>query len=164
MDEQAKVLASYALDRLAAQASRSAIDKHTFPEPWISMVQLRDDVLRDEFSAARRAKLWVKVQKKVEQNTNVRPMAREGRHGDVSKVWEWIGALDFDDPAARSARRKSGRYSLGTPLRAADSPAFEDSPLAHMRQADTSSPAFRSRDALSMDETPHIKTEDRPVC
>ena len=37
--------------------------------------------------------MWEKVQKKVEQNSNVRPMVREGRTGEVSRVWEWIGAL-----------------------------------------------------------------------
>ena len=79
------------------------------------MAQLRDDVLRDEFSAARRKKLWEKVQKKVESNSNVRPMVREGRTGDVGRVWEWIGAVGAIDNTPYSDRRKSGgfRDSLG---------------------------------------------------
>lgn len=82
------------------------------------MAQLRDDVLRDEFSASRRKKLWEKVQAKVEANSNVRPMVREGRTGDVGRVWEWIGAvgaLESPYAAEKVDRRKSGgfRDSLG---------------------------------------------------
>ena len=29
----------------------------------------------------------------VEKNANVRASVREGRGGDVSRVWEWIGSL-----------------------------------------------------------------------
>ncbi|KAL9084068.1 MAG: hypothetical protein Q9159_005422 [Coniocarpon cinnabarinum] len=57
------------------------------------MGQLRDDVLRDEFSSRTRQKLWKKVQSKVENNSNVRSMVRESRAGEVSRVWEWIGAV-----------------------------------------------------------------------
>jgi hypothetical protein len=79
------------------------------------MAQLRDDVLRDEFSASRRTKLWEKVQKKVESNSNVRPMVREGRTGDVGRVWEWIGAVGAIEGTPYSEKRKSGgfRDSLG---------------------------------------------------
>jgi hypothetical protein len=80
------------------------------------MAQLRDDVLRDEFSASRRTKLWEKVQKKVESNSNVRPMVREGRTGDVGRVWEWIGAVGaIEGTPYSSEKRKSGgfRDSLG---------------------------------------------------
>jgi hypothetical protein len=79
------------------------------------MAQLRDDVLRDEFSASRRTKLWEKVQKKVESNSNVRPMVREGRTGDVGRVWEWIGAVGAIENSPYSEKRKSGgfRDSLG---------------------------------------------------
>jgi hypothetical protein len=82
------------------------------------MAQLRDDVLRDEFSASRRKKLWEKVQKKVEANSNVRPMVRESHTGDVGRVWEWIGAVAIIDDSPyfdKVDRRKSGgfRSSLG---------------------------------------------------
>jgi hypothetical protein len=112
----AKKLASFALDRLATQAALHAHDPNAFPEGFISMGHLRDDVLRDEFSASRRTKLWEKVQGKVEGNLNVRPMVREGRHGDISRVWEWIGAVGAieDGSVGRSGssdRRQSGRYS-----------------------------------------------------
>lgn len=104
-----------------------ATDPGVWGESYISMAQLRDDVLRNEFSASRRKKLWEKVQAKVEANSNVRPMVREGRAGDVGRVWEWIGAVgaiespaaaaaaSYSDSEARADRRKSGgfRDSLG---------------------------------------------------
>lgn len=70
--------------------------------------------MRDEFSGTRRKKLWEKVQKKVEGNSNVRPMVREGRTGDVGRVWEWVGAVGLLESPAQGeweGRRKSGRQS-----------------------------------------------------
>lgn len=80
------------------------------------MGQLRDDVLRDEFSANRRQKLWEKVQKKVEANSNVRSSIREGRSGEVSRAWEWIGAVGAIEAGGSG---KSTRF--GTPLGAIQS-------------------------------------------
>jgi hypothetical protein len=81
------------------------------------MAQLRDDVLRDEFSASRRKKLWEKVQAKVEVNSNVRPSVREDRNGEVGRVWEWIGSVGAIDnsPYVDRVDRRSGGYrgSLG---------------------------------------------------
>lgn len=100
----------------------------------MSMAQLRDDVLRDEFSASRRKTLWDKVQRKVEANSNVRPMVRESRTGDVGRVWEWVGAVRMiESPAAAGDRRKSGRVSF------ADSDRYIES-------ADNSSSALQKRD------------------
>ena len=114
-ETRAKQLAGLALQKLSEQASLHAMDPAAWGESYISMAQLRDDVLRDEFSASRRTKLWEKVQKKVESNSNVRPMVREGRTGDVGRVWEWIGAVGAIDNTPYSDRRKSGgfRDSLG---------------------------------------------------
>ena len=57
------------------------------------MGQLRDDVLRDEFSDQRRESMWKRVRAVVEKNANVRASVREGRGGDVSRMWEWIGSV-----------------------------------------------------------------------
>jgi hypothetical protein len=76
------------------------------------MAQLRDDVLRDEFSAARRKKLWEKVQKKVEVNSNVRSSVKE-HNGEIGRVWEWIGsvaAIENSPYVDKVDRRKSGGY------------------------------------------------------
>lgn len=83
-------------------------------ESWISVGQLRDDVLRDEFSDMRREGLWKRVAAVVEGNANVRASVREGRGGDVSRVWEWIGSVSLiDEPY--SGRRSGGgkRVSFG---------------------------------------------------
>lgn len=90
---RAKTLAGNALEKLALQASLHNEDSNSYPESWISMVALRDDVLREEFNASERARLWEVVKGLVEGNANVRSMVREGRTGDVSRVWEWVGSL-----------------------------------------------------------------------
>ncbi|KAK2735871.1 inner nuclear membrane protein enriched at telomere/subtelomere region [Myotisia sp. PD_48] len=113
-------LVGMTLDRLATQAALHARGEAL--EAWISAGQLRDDVLRDELQGSRREKLWKRVRAVVEGNANVRASVREGRGGDVSRVWEWIGGIggvagsDWDAPS----RRDSGkvRFSLGP----ADSP------------------------------------------
>ncbi|QIW98751.1 hypothetical protein AMS68_004269 [Peltaster fructicola] len=113
-EKKAKELASLALRKLSEQASLHAVEPDTWEEGYISVAQLRDDVLRDEFSATRRKKIWEKVQKKVEGNANVRPMVREGRGGDVGRVWEWIGARGAIESPPFDRRRSAGyRDSLG---------------------------------------------------
>ena len=116
-EARAKQLASLALEKLSTQASLHAADPDTYQENYIPMAQLRDDVLRDEFRTSSRKKLWERVQRKVEHNSNVRPMVREGRSGDVGRVWEWVGAIGMleSPPTAGGGgdRRKSGRVSFG---------------------------------------------------
>jgi len=105
-------LVSLTLDRLATQASLHAQDATTYPENWIAIGQLRDDVLREEHSIKKREKVWKKVRDVVEMNANIRSAQRESRNGEISRVWEWIGALE-DASEARVRRRKSGRVSWG---------------------------------------------------
>ncbi len=81
-------------------------------------------MLRDEFSAKRREGLWKRVKAVVEMNANIRASVREGRGGEVSRVWEWIGNLGIMDDSGRresgrmgllddNGRRQSGRVSFG---------------------------------------------------
>nr|POE51160.1 inner nuclear membrane protein src1 [Quercus suber] len=113
-EARAKQLAGLALQKLSDQASLHATEPELYHENFIAMAQLRDDVLRDEFSATRRKKLWEKVQRKVEGNANVRPMVREARTGDYGRVWEWVGAIGMlESPGGSGHRRKSGRVSFG---------------------------------------------------
>ena len=113
-DGLAKELTGLALERLSTQASLHASDPNTYRENYIPMAQLRDDVLRNEYSTTRRKQLWEKVQQKVEHNSNVRPMVREGRSGDVGRVWEWVGAIGMiESPQTSNERRKTGRVSFG---------------------------------------------------
>jgi len=70
-------------------------------------------VLRDEFSPARRRGVWDRVASKVEANANVRAAVREGRSGEVGRVWEWVGAVAGagGDAAASGAVGVSGANS-----------------------------------------------------
>lgn len=115
-ETRAKRLAALALDKLSYQATLHAAEPQTYTEGWVSMAQLRDDVLRNEWSTWNKKKLWDKVQQKVEKNANVRPMVREGRSGDVGRVWEWVGAVGMIESPGDvevNNRRKSGRVSFG---------------------------------------------------
>ena len=103
-------LVATTLDRLATQAALHA--RGDAAESWVSVGQLRDDVLRDEFSDQRRESLWKRVRTVVEKNANVRANVREGRGGDVSRVWEWIGSVGLLDGGAWSTGAKK-RVSFG---------------------------------------------------
>ena len=113
MEARAKQLASDVFDRLANQAALTRQDPGTYPEPGLSMNQLRDDVLRNEFSSSRRIALWKRVQMKVESNSNVRAAVREGQSGDITRMWEWTGPVQLLDDGRSSGKRDGGRYSLG---------------------------------------------------
>ncbi|CAK1366899.1 unnamed protein product [Cercospora beticola] len=125
-EKRAKQLATLALEKLSYQAALNATEPDVYKENYMSVAQLRDDVLREEFSANRRKVLWQRVQALVESNSNVRPMVREGRTGDVGRVWEWVGAVGLlESPEAGLGvsggnRRKSGRVSFA-PLEGDDS-------------------------------------------
>ena len=99
-------LVASTLDRLATQAARYA--QGAADEPWISQSQMRDDVLRDEFSAARREAIWTKVRDVIEMNSNVRASVRENKHGEISRVWQWIGSTPSIENFTGG---KQGRYS-----------------------------------------------------
>jgi len=65
-------------------------------EGFISVAQLRDDVLRNVFSARERERVWKGVRAVVEGNSNVRASTREGgKTGEWSRVWEWIGPVNL---------------------------------------------------------------------
>lgn len=113
MEARAKVLASEVFDRLANQATLNHQEPGSNPEQGISMTQLRDDVLRNEFSSSRRQNLWTKVQKKVEHNSNIRAAVRETQSGDVARMWEWVGPVQLLEDGRSSGKRESGRYSYG---------------------------------------------------
>ena len=104
-------LVALTLERLATQATLHAQDKEGVPENWISIGQLRDDVLRSEHSLRKREAIWQNVKRVVAMNSNVRESQRQGRNGEISRVWEWIGALGELEGSER--RRKSGRVSWG---------------------------------------------------
>jgi hypothetical protein len=129
METRAKQLASEVFDRLANNAAMSIQEPGAYPEKGISMAQLRDDVLRNEFSSSRRQRLWERVQKKVEFNSNVRAAVKTTKSGDVARTWEWIGPIQLLEDGRSSGKRESGRFSLGLgsspPAGALDTPEVQ---------------------------------------
>ncbi|SZF03083.1 unnamed protein product [Blumeria hordei] len=95
-------LVSVTLNRLAIQAALHQNDRGV--DRWISIGQLRDDVLRDEHQVSKRESIWRKVRAVVETNCNVRASQKEDRNGEVSRVWEWIGALENVESDIRQKR------------------------------------------------------------
>lgn len=106
-------LVATTLDRLVTQAALHARgDAH---EPYIPIGQLRDDVLRSELHGRRREELWQRVRNVVEGNANIRAAVREGRGGDVSRVWEWIGGIGGVAEIDGSAKRGESSGFLSSP-------------------------------------------------
>ena len=112
-EKRAKQLARDVFDRLANQAALAHQEPGAYPDRGLSAVQLRDDVLRDDFSTSRRNKLWQRVQKKVEHNSNIRAAVREGASGDITRMCEWIGPVQLLEDGHSSGKRDGGRRSLG---------------------------------------------------
>jgi hypothetical protein len=113
METRAKQLAGDVFDRLANHAALSMQEPGAYPDKGVSMTQLRDDVLRTEFSTSRRQKLWERVQKKVEFNSNVRAAVRTTANGDVGRIWEWTGPIKLLEDGRSSGKHESGRFSYG---------------------------------------------------
>ena len=108
--QQIPGLVERALDRLATQAALEQ-DGRT-KEAFISVRQLRDDILRHVFSRSERERVWENVKKIVEGNSNVRAADRESaRTGELSRVWEWTGPVDL---APGLTGRQSGLLQNGT--------------------------------------------------
>lgn len=103
---QTKELVASALTRLE-QAKRHASQAKT-EDGFLSISQLRDDILRHESSDASKKKMWLAVSKVVEANANVRTRQAKVK-GEWSRVWEWVGALnDANRVKSRSSRGEVG--------------------------------------------------------
>ena len=115
---QIPTLVNTTLDRLATQAAQAANGQ--VDEAFISIGQLRDDVLRATFSAAERERVWKGVRAIVEGNANVRAATREaGRTGEMSRVWEWIGPVNLlpglEGQEVRWTHRGTATFCSGDP-------------------------------------------------
>lgn len=144
-------LVATTLDRLATQAALHA--RGDAAEEWISVGQLRDDVLRDDFDLKRREDIWKLVKAVVEMNANIRASVREGRGGEVSRVWEWIGSVGVLGDEAWSSHQKARRR------------ATFDYRVSFGGDTD-SSPITKVNDVVgagSSDEAPRKWDEGRPI-
>ncbi|KAF9178935.1 inner nuclear membrane protein enriched at telomere/subtelomere region [Haplosporangium sp. Z 11] len=84
-------LVANVLAKLAEQAHYCHIDPILYPDLFVPQIHLRDALLADVHSPARRNELWEKVSAVVDMNANVRVSAQEVR-GEIHRVWEWVGA------------------------------------------------------------------------
>src|SRR5882672_4952772 len=91
-------LVQIALDTLRNQEMNYYADPATYLHPYIPSLQLRDLVLQDELSIPVRMKLWNKVERIVEGNTNVRASLEELRSGEEARVWRWVGSSGYVSP------------------------------------------------------------------
>ncbi|KAH0499252.1 hypothetical protein TgHK011_006457 [Trichoderma gracile] len=102
---QVPALVDLVLERLANQKE---LGEEDLDDPWLFLPNLRDDVLRSVHKVSERERIWQRVKKVVEQNSNVRTGQREGRSGEVGRAWEWIGPIHGDGVRRR---RMSGRWA-----------------------------------------------------
>ncbi|PVG02588.1 hypothetical protein CPB86DRAFT_696848 [Serendipita vermifera] len=84
-------LVKEAIERVKEQEARHYLDPTGYPSATISSLQLRDELLQDEHSLAKRARLWDQVEKIVEVNSNVRSNMEVTSTGDEGRVWTWVG-------------------------------------------------------------------------
>ncbi|KAG4305144.1 hypothetical protein PORY_001314 [Pneumocystis oryctolagi] len=82
-------LVCFSLQRLFDQ-KRSYISDPKSTYPYVAISHLRDDILINEFNADQRHKLWNKVEKVIENNSNVRTRLAE-INGEWMRAWEWVG-------------------------------------------------------------------------
>lgn len=79
------------LNKLQRQANLS-LESTELPA-YIGAIQLRDLILSEENNLAYKMRLWEGISRKVDRNTNVSRQLLEV-HGEVMKVWQWIGSLE----------------------------------------------------------------------
>ncbi|GAA6051850.1 hypothetical protein JCM3770_005496 [Rhodotorula araucariae] len=104
-------LVAIALHQLQQQARSHFADPVHIPFAHVAPSHLRDLVLQDEHSPARRAALWKRVAHVVEGNANVRVKDVEV-NGEELRGWEWTGPMAGAaaiEPAERPAMREGGK-------------------------------------------------------
>ncbi|KAF9909366.1 inner nuclear membrane protein enriched at telomere/subtelomere region [Linnemannia zychae] len=92
--EEARIvhgLVDEVLSKLSEQADAHDIDPFHFSHPFVPQIHLRDVLLAHIHSPVQRQDIWEKVSVIVDRNANVRVSAEEV-HGEIYRVWQWIGA------------------------------------------------------------------------
>ncbi|ORX89181.1 hypothetical protein K493DRAFT_305969 [Basidiobolus meristosporus CBS 931.73] len=78
------------LNRLVDQEHYHYVDPVQHPTNVLSVSHLRDFLLSTEHNHVRRQRIWEKVRRIVEANSNVRAGKMEIK-GEPHRVWEWVG-------------------------------------------------------------------------
>lgn len=90
--------------------------------------------------------MWKRVRAVVERNANVRASVREGRGGDVSRVWEWIGSVGLLEDGAWSGGAKKrvilGPVVKGTPDDRSNPMEVEGREMVEKRKWDEGRPVY----------------------
>lgn len=87
------VLVRTVLDELQKQERQHHLDPALTPVASLAQSHLRDLILH-EYSASRRQRLWAKVERIIESNSNIRPKQVE-INGEDMRAWEWQGGPTF---------------------------------------------------------------------
>ncbi|KAJ1030432.1 hypothetical protein NDA16_001341 [Ustilago loliicola] len=100
--ENAKValLVSAALERLQEQEYQHAVDPVLYPDDFVPLSHLRDHILSEEHNGKTRNRLWKKVAKIVEENSNVRTRQAQ-KKGEWLRVWQWVGVEGYKGTPSR---------------------------------------------------------------
>jgi hypothetical protein len=147
-EEWAKDLARQAFDRLSTHATLHAEEPDAYPEPFLLVSHLRDQILNEDIGKKWVQDLWAKTMAKVKKNSNVRELNQEMRKGDYGLTWEWIGPLaalpESTGGSGRisgisGSRRLTSRYSMlppaSSPLSGLSTmPADEDGRVPEMSE------------------------------
>ncbi|KAF9426995.1 inner nuclear membrane protein enriched at telomere/subtelomere region [Entomortierella beljakovae] len=108
------------LSKLADQSHYHYIDPVLCLDPFLPQIHLRDVLLRDMESVAKRQEIWEKVSALVDRNSSVRVSAQEVQ-GEIHRVWEWVGATGvLSRKAMRGIGNGNGIHS--SPLKDKSSP------------------------------------------
>ncbi|KAG8802959.1 inner nuclear membrane protein enriched at telomere/subtelomere region, partial [Serendipita sp. 400] len=67
-----KALVKEALEGVREQEAKHYLDYVTYPTSSLTSLQLRDELMQEEHSIAKRTRMWEEVEKIVEENSNVR--------------------------------------------------------------------------------------------
>lgn len=119
---QVPQLVSMTLDRLSTQAALK--EEGRAQDAFLSIGQLRDMVLSNVFERKERDRVWERVKKIVENNSNVRAANREGgKTGEWARSWEWIGPTGY---IAGLEGRRSGLISNSPAVQTPESQAKGD--------------------------------------
>jgi hypothetical protein len=90
-----------------------AEDPGTYPEPFLLVSHLRDQILAEDISKKWVQDLWAKTMMKVKKNSNVRELNQEMRKGDYGLTWEWIGPLAALPEGTGGGSRRISGYTGG---------------------------------------------------